>query len=973
LIESTGTRCRFAAIAVATVALTAAVGVAAAAGKKPLTFADLMSLRKIEAPVISQNGSFVAYALRPDRGEGSVVARAADRDTSFRVERGGNPLLSSDARWLACAILPTQRERDEAAARPKDEGENDDDGPRNGMAVVSLADGAEERLEEVESFAFSEDARWIAWKHHEPREDDDAEAAADAEPSTTEGKEKEEKEEEDDRPVGTLLVLRNLHDGTRSEIPYVTAYVFDEPSRHLAYAVATPDGEGNGLHVRMLDGRPAGERRLHGSPAGRYTQLAWAEESSRLAFVAAVDDEDHDPGPADVWWWDGSGRGEAQRLAASDDAPEGWRIPSVNALSWSRDGARLFFGHQWIDPVREDLRLRAKAKAREERERARAEEAGRPLPEEPYDPSDFDALLDRRKLDVWHGKDPYIVPHQRKAWKKEKDRVWLAVAHLDSGKIVRLADREVPDVTPANNPRAVLATSNLPYRRELTWDGSYVDVYHVSLIDGERSLVAERLREGVAELSPDGRYVAFWRDPAWYLWDADRGTTRDLTGALAVPFADEDDDYPAADPGYGIADWIEGDRAILLYDKFDVWRFPTGAGDPLNLTGGRGREERRIYRVVDLDPERDHVRDDEWLLLHGYHDLHKNDGFWRTRANGAALRKLLEDDRRFRFVAKAEEADRLLYTRESYDEFPDLWVAGPDLAGRRKLSDANPELARFARGHAELVEWISADGIPLQGVLIKPANYDPDRRYPVLVYFYRFMSQRLHEFNEPVINHRPSFPVYASDGYAVFLPDIRFEIGRPGLSAVKALVPGVQKLIETGLADPAAIGLHGHSWSGYQTAFVVTQTDIFRAAVAGAPVSNMTSAYSGIRLGTGLARQFQYEQSQSRIGGSLDAELPKYLENSPVFLARHVRTPLLIQFGDRDEAVPWQQGIELYLALRRLDKNVIFLQYRGEPHHLKQYPNKLDYSIKMKEFFDHHLKGEPAPEWMTEGVPYRGE
>jgi dipeptidyl aminopeptidase/acylaminoacyl peptidase len=243
----------------------------------------------------------------------------------------------------------------------------------------------------------------------------------------------------------------------------------------------------------------------------------------------------------------------------------------------------------------------------------------------------------------------------------------------------------------------------------------------------------------------------------------------------------------------------------------------------------------------------------------------------------------------------------------------------------------------------------------------------------VLVYFYRFFSQRLHQFNEPVVNHRPSFPLYASNGYAVFLPDVRFEVGRPGLAAVKALVPGVQKLVDLGIADPDAIGLHGHSWSGYQAAFVITQTDIFAAAVAGAPVSNMTSAYSGIRLGTGLARQFQYEKSQSRIGVSLYDSFEPYLQNSPIFFARHINTPLLIQFGDEDEAVPWQQGIELYLAMRRLGKNCVFLQYRGEPHHLKKYPNKLDYSIKMREFFDHHLKGEPAPAWMTEGVPYQGE
>jgi dipeptidyl aminopeptidase/acylaminoacyl peptidase len=257
-------------------------------------------------------------------------------------------------------------------------------------------------------------------------------------------------------------------------------------------------------------------------------------------------------------------------------------------------------------------------------------------------------------------------------------------------------------------------------------------------------------------------------------------------------------------------------------------------------------------------------------------------------------------------------------------------------------------------------------------VVIKPRGYVEGRRYPVLVYYYRFFSQRLHEFNDPSVNHRPSFPVYASDGYVVFLPDVRFEVGRPGLAATKSVVPGVQHLVDIGLADPDAVALHGHSWSGYQTAFIVTQTDLFATAVAGAPVGNMTSAYSGIRLGSGLARQFQYEQGQSRLSGSLWEARDEYIDNSPVFFADRIDTPLLILHGDEDDAVPWEQSIELYLALRRLGKEAVFLQYRGEPHHPQRYANKLDWALKMKEWIDHYTKGVPAPDWITEGVPYRG-
>jgi len=291
----------------------------------------------------------------------------------------------------------------------------------------------------------------------------------------------------------------------------------------------------------------------------------------------------------------------------------------------------------------------------------------------------------------------------------------------------------------------------------------------------------------------------------------------------------------------------------------------------------------------------------------------------------------------------------------------------------RRISEANPQVKDFAWGTSELVEWQSQDGLPLQGVLIKPGNYEPGRRYPVLIYFYERMSERLHQFNEVVVNHRPCFPFYAGNGYAVFLPDIVYETGRPGLSAVKCLIPGVQKIIDLGVADPKAIALHGHSWGGYETAFVVTQTNLFRAAIAGAAVGNMTSAYSGIRWESGLARQFQYEKDQSRIGRSLWESRDLFIENSSVFYADRIQTPLLLMAGDQDGAVPWEQGIELYLAMRRLGKDCVFLQYRGEPHHPQKFANKLDYSIRMKQYLDHYLKGEPAPDWISRGVSYKGK
>jgi len=963
---------RIRCIWLATAMLSAAASLVGA-GDRPLTFLDLMQFSQIEGTVISADGSWIAYALEPDRGDGEVVIRSTATDQAgaeYRIERGSAVEISRDGRWAVAAITPTLQEREKAKG---DEGkkkakDKDKDKPKKGLSIVSLVDGEETRIDEVESFALSDDGRWLAYKmyevENEPAEDDPGEEVET--PTEEEGAEPDVDGEEKEEELGTVGKLRKLATGDEIVIEYVMEFAFAENASILAVSISAPEGEGNGVRLYDQRGETPATLDLHTETRGRHTEMTWAKKIDAFAFVAAVDDEDGEPGDAEVFVW--TGEGEARRVVSKEDAPEGFTVPSANELAWSRDGQRLFFGFKPVSDSDSDS----------DSDTDTDTDTDADVEEDPFDPYDKEAILEDRGVDVWHWKDPRIVPNQKERWEEhEKDRVYRAVVHLGDGLVVPLADLGLPEVDPTDNPHFALGASDVPYLREITWEGRFGDLYTVDLKTGERRLVAVRIAGGwqapTASLSPDGGHILYYDDSDWHLFDSDTGETRNLTTDLPVSFADEDWDYPADPPGYGHSEWLAGGGAVMIYDKYDIWRVPAAGGAPICLTAGRGRSEQVVYRIVDLDEDDDTIDPDAVLMLSGYSDRLKHDALY-SLPDGGELRKLYGDgNHRLHVIAKAEEADRLVFTRERYDEFPDLWFSNLDLEEPRRLSDANPQLADFAWGSAELVEWTTAGGTSLQGVLIKPDGWEPGKRVPVLVYYYRFFSSRLHEFNEPVVNHRPSFPVYASHGYAVFLPDIKFEIGRPGPSAVECLTSGIEHLVEIGIADPDAVGLHGHSWSGYQTAFVVTQTDIFAAAVAGAPVSNMTSAYSGIRWGTGLARQFQYEKSQSRIGGSLWEAPELYIENSPVFYADKISTPLLIQFGDEDEAVPWYQGIELYLACRRLDKDCIMLTYRGEPHHLKQYPNKLDYSIKMKEFFDHHLKGEPAPEWMTDGVPYKGK
>jgi dipeptidyl aminopeptidase/acylaminoacyl peptidase len=319
---------------------------------------------------------------------------------------------------------------------------------------------------------------------------------------------------------------------------------------------------------------------------------------------------------------------------------------------------------------------------------------------------------------------------------------------------------------------------------------------------------------------------------------------------------------------------------------------------------------------------------------------------------------------------KARDADVLVLTAATFNEFPDLQVTDSQFRNLRKVSDANPQKANLNWGTSELVRYRNTNGVQLSGILIKPENFDPSKKYPMMVYIYEKLSQNLHRFVNPSPGGSINASYYASNGYLVLMPDIVYTEGYPGQSALQCVLPAIQAVVDKGFVNEQAIGIQGHSWGGYQIAYMVTQTNRFKAAAPGALVSNMTSAYSGIRWGSGQPRQVQYEQGQSRIGGSLWEYPMRYFENSPIFRVDRVQTPILMLHNDADTAVPWYQGIEYYLGLRRLGKEVYMFNYNGEQHGLRKRQNQKDYTRRLQQFFDHYLKGTAKPDWMEAGVPF---
>ena len=941
----------------------------AVSNKRPLTLQDMMEFKSIEETVISDDGKWLAYTVQPDRGNGEVwVYRLGDKNEPYeRIPRGKKPVISKDSRRIAVLIAPDakeleKKELEKKGWRKKELEEKEDEEIEilpTGMALLDTVTGKLLTMANVKSFSFSENSLWMVYHHYPENEK--------SEVPRGEKQTAEKKKGDKWAKRAFTMVLHHLASGKEIRIESVLHYALD-PSpdvRYLAYSLYNGEGKDNGLFVRNLETAEAAEKRIHSEIDALYTNLTWSKTKSRLAFILhrlKEAKEDRKTFSSGLWVWDGI-KDKHHSAVPREKIPRGWMIPADNKLQWAEDGERLFFGFKPYDEYIRTIEAKTDRNNDEEEETDGTEEA--------MSFFNVQKILEKRGVDVWHWNDPTIIPQQKKQWKKFRKRIYPAVYHFQAKYFVLLADKVMPELDIPENPDAALGFSDRPYLREMTWNSRYRDYYISRLNTGFRRKILTRQQFDVS-LSPGGRYAVYYKDKHWYLYDVRLKFPRRLTGAIKTPFFNEDHDYPSDVPGYGIGGWTENDRSVIIYDKYDIWEFFPGSNVNrfICVTEGKGRQNKLIFRIQTLDPEAKFFKKNEKLLLTAYSDEEKYTAFYRGTVGKPGVEELIREKKKFTFLTKAKEADRIIYTRESFEEFPDIRVSDFDFKSVQKVTDVNPRLKEFLWGTPELIEWKALDGTRLQGVVIKPENFDSTERYPVLVYFYRFFSQQLYDFNPVVINHRPCFPYYTGHGYVIFLPDIRFEIGHPGRSAFQCIVPGVQKLIDMGIADPKAVGIHGHSWSGYQTAFIITQTNMFAAAVAGAPVANMTSAYSGIRWGSGLARQFQYEKSQSRIGKSLWEDPELYIENSPVFFAHRVETPLLVQFGDEDGAVPWYQGIELYLAMRRLNKNCIFLQYNDEPHHLKRYPNKLDYTIKMKEFLDHYLKGQPAPDWITKGVPY---
>ena len=622
--------------------------------------------------------------------------------------------------------------------------------------------------------------------------------------------------------------------------------------------------------------------------------------------------------------------------------PDNWTVSENGKIFFSGDESKLFFG---IAP--------------------------KPQPE----PKDTIPEDEKVKVDVWSWRDSVIMPQQLVNLDKDLKKTYLTVYHIKNKKVVRLQDKNISEVKLVNNNNCnyALGINSAPYIRTYSWDYPfYKEFYVINVNNGQKQLAVKKADN--ATLSPTGKYVVWYNhsDSCWYSYIVDRQKTVKLTDNTTSKFYDVENDVPAPADAYGMAGFTENDKYVLLYSRYDIWAVsPSGNKKPVNITSFIGKKNKIEFRAVDLNPQTEYFDKKDGIFLTAFNKVTKDAGYYKVSKIGKAPQKLIMSANYYGTPHKARNADIIFWQRTTVKDFPDIYTSTTDLKKIKKITNLNPQQKEYNWATVELVKWQTPYGEE-EGLLYKPENFDPNKKYPVLVYFYERNSDNLHRYyilrpSRSIIN--PVF--YASNGYVVFIPNIRYKIGYPGKSAYDYVVSGTLSLIEKySWVDKDHIGLQGQSWGGYQTAYLITQTDMFAAAEAGAPVSNMTSAYGGIRWGSGMSREFQYEKTQSRIGGTLWDKLPQYMQNSPVFYAPNVKTPLLIMHNDNDGAVPWYQGIEMFMALRRLNKPVWLLNYNGQPHNLKaNSPDCMDLTIRTKQFFDHYLKGKPMPYWMKYGIP----
>jgi len=897
-----------------------------AQNKKDLTTDDYGKWQSIGASDLSPNGEWVAYqvTVQEDNDTMFVMNRATNK--MYKLEFASTPEFSNDNQWIAYRIGLPFKEAEKLREQSKP--------IEFKMGLLNLVTGKKDVVQNINRFNFSRNGKFLAAYLAPPKE----------------SKEK-----------GAVLLVKNLSDGTTRTIGNVTEFAFNKKSDQLAYVVEAANTAGNSVELFNVENF---HLKVLASDTSKFSKLTWQKEGEGLAFFKSYRKDRYEEDNAVLYTYTNIYKSPSLKIFDPETAkgiPAGMRVFNGSTITLSDDMTTAFFGlKKWThNPLaKKDDRKAGDSLTKKDTTRIDSTRA----------------IVAAKKgtsteklagVDIWHWKDPEIQPRQKMTLGQDTVFNFLSAWNLDNNSFFVLAKEEAPRVQLTGNQKYAVVFTDKKYKPAFKED--YADAYLVNVKTGQEKLVFEKSLSGFntfPQTSPDGKYLVYFKDKHWWSYNIASGQNLNLTQNIKTDFWNIRDDHPASRPAVGSGGWIKGDKEILLYDEYNVWAVKPDGKGARKLTDGE--KDETIYRITRTDFENNYVDDSNPIFLSAYGDKTKKYGYAKLE-KGKAHRLIFEDAQINRLV-KAKDNNTFLYVKQRYDEPPSLYVT-ENFASAKQVLATNQQQKNYHWGKSELINFTSTKGKKLQGALFYPANYDPNKKYPMIVYIYETLSNTVHGYTAPSQRSAYNTTNFTTNGYFVFRPDIVYEINDPGISAVNCVVPAVDEVLKTGKIDKDKLGIMGHSWGAYQTSFIITQTDKFKAAIAGAPLTNLISMSNSIYWNTGTPDSKIFETSQGRFDGPWYERMEEHMRNSPMYNAKNIKTPLLVAFGDKDGAVDWHQGIEMYSTMRRMEKPHIMLVYADENHGLAKKENQIDYQKRQKEYFDHYLLGKPAEKWITEGVP----
>jgi len=885
---------------------------------KILNVDDYNRWSRISSVSLSDDGTWMTFAYSPNGGDDTLYIKNIDSGETIAEPYCSSPQFSDDSGWIVYKRNLKKKEAEKLRKSKK---------PVYSRGVLlNLASGKKTEWEKVDDMTLSPKSDYLLIR----------------------------KSGENNGRRAADMLIKDLKTGVLMNIGNVSQYKFNRKGSHLAYIIDAEDRAGNGIYLMDLAEstiKPLDTDTL------TYSQLTWDDEmlyrseenkkGSALAVLKGHKADSLEERVNTLLVFMDVNTGDPEMIsydpAEYGSFPGDYVLSEQGRLAFSLDNKTMIIG------IKEQAKVKKMSR---------------------------DTIAN---VDVWHWDDEQIQSVQMIRDRRNRMSTYSALLHLADMSFVQIESDDMRSSMMNRNADRIIGGDPKPYISDIDWGGSYGDYYMIDPVTGKKTLIGKKIGR-VMGLSPDGNYFLYFRDGQFYAYNLPSEKLLNISENVDVSFIDINEDHPYENPSYGMAGWSSDRETVFLNHLYDIWAVKLDGSGGYNLTGNYGTENeihlrfsrggsgfRRMTGGAQDDPYID-ISEDNYLTAFG--EWTKKSGYFLLR-DGKSPGELIYEDASYGRLTEASDGDRFLFTRETFIDFPDYYTCDSDFKRPVKQTEANPQQVEYRWGRRVLTDFENKHGDRLQATLTLPAGYEKGKKYPMIVYFYEKMSDRHHSYSMPVYDDRPHMSTYASNGYLVLMPDIKYYEGQPGWNALDCVTAATKKVIDEGYADPDHIGLQGHSWGGYQSSFILTQSDMFACVVTGAPVTNLTSMYNILYKNSGTNNHGIFEKGQVRMGKGMFEDMENYISQSPVHNAPGISAPFMILHGTVDGAVDWNQGLEFYNAARRLGKKVILLSYPDENHHLANENNQLDFQKRMKQYFDHYLKGEDAPVWMIEGIDYK--